>query len=221
MALLRILSINLLVDRTDPDDLRRLIGDTDPDIMCTQEMGETCAGVVGDLFPHGHLDPRDDFFGMGIVTRHPVAVERLQLPGRSGWVARLAPDSWPGLTNSLDVVNVHLVNPVDRPWRKSRDARWGQVAGIAAYLRERPGASVVIGDMNASPAWREYKLLSELGIDAARATGTAKRTWSHFVSGPRLLRIDHAFIANARPITTEVAPVRGTDHSALIVDIEV
>ena len=221
MALLRILSINLLVDRADPDDLRRVIGDAQPDIVCTQEMGTTTADVIADQFPHGHLDPRDDFFGMGIATRFPAVVERLRLPGRPGWIARISPDSWPGLTNPLDVVNVHLVNPVNRPWRKSRDDRRGQIAGIASYLEGRPGASVVIGDMNASPAWREYKLLSELGVDAARATGTARRTWSHFVSGPRLLRIDHAFIVNARPITTEAVPVRGTDHSGLIVDIEV
>ncbi|MCL1598850.1 MAG: endonuclease/exonuclease/phosphatase family protein [Actinomycetia bacterium] len=221
MALLRIMSINLLVDRADPDDLRRVIGAADPDVLCAQELGETCAGVVADLLPHGHLNPRDDLFGLGIATRHPVSVERLELPGRCGWAAQVVPDSWPGLTNPLDVVNVHLVNPIDRPWRSSRGQRRGQIAGVASYLGRRGRASIVIGDMNASPAWREYKLLCDIGVDAARVTGTARRTWSHFVSGPRLLRIDHAFIANARPITTEAVPVRGSDHSALIVDIEV
>jgi len=221
MALLRIFSLNLLVDRADPEDLQRVLTDADPDVIVVQELGERTADVIAGFRDHGHLDPRDDFFGMGIATRHPVKVEKLELDGRSGWVARLSPGSWPGVPEPLDVINVHLVNPVDRPWRETRDTRRRQIAQVSAFLEERDAASVVIGDMNASPVWREYKLLSELGVDAARATGTARRTWSHFVWGPRLLRIDHAFVARVRPITTEVVPVRGSDHSALIVDIEV
>ncbi len=221
MALLRILTINLLVDRADPDDVRRLIVDADPDVVCTQEMGPSTAGVISDVLAHGHLDPREDGFGLGIATRHPVVVERLDLEQRSGWAARLDPDVWPSLSLPLDIVDVHLVNPTDRPWRESRNARRRQIAEVATFLRESGSPSVIVGDMNASAGWREYKLLSELGVDAARVTGTAQRTWSHFVSGPRLLRIDHAFVARAMPITTSVVPVKGSDHSALIVDIEV
>jgi endonuclease/exonuclease/phosphatase (EEP) superfamily protein YafD len=221
MALLRILSLNLLVDRADPEDLQRVLDVSDPDVIVVQELGERTAEVIAGYRDHGRLDPRDDFFGMGIATRYPAKVDKLELAGRSGWAARLSPESWPGLPEPLDVVNVHLANPVDRPWRATRDTRRRQIAQVSAFLEERDAASVVVGDMNASPAWKEYKLLRELGVDAARATGTARRTWSHFVWGPRLLRIDHAFVDRARPITTEVVPVRGSDHSALIVDIEV
>ena len=221
MALLRIFSLNLLVDRADPEDLRRALTDADPDVIVVQELGERTADVIAGFRDHGFLDPRDDFFGMGIATRYQAKVVKLELEGRSGWVARLSPGTWPGLPEPLDIVNIHLVNPVDRPWRATRDTRRRQIAQVSEFLEDRGAAGVVIGDMNASPAWREYKLLGELGVDAARATGTARRTWSHFVWGPRLLRIDHAFVVRARPITTEVVPVRGTDHSALIVDIEV
>ncbi len=221
MALLRILSINLLVDRADPDDLRRVLVDADPDVVCTQEMGPETAKVVADVLEHGHLDPRDDLFGLGIATRHPAVVEPLDLPGRSGWIARLDPDTWPGLTDPLDVLDVHLVNPTDRPWSTSRDLRRRQIERIGAVLAERVTPSVVIGDMNASPAWPAYRALSRLGVDAARVTGTDRRTWSHFLSGPRLLRIDHAFVVDARPITTDVVPVAGTDHLGLIVDVQV
>jgi endonuclease/exonuclease/phosphatase (EEP) superfamily protein YafD len=221
MPHLRILSINLLVDRADPSALRKMIREADPDVVCTQEMGPVTAGVVTGILPHGHLDPREDLFGMGIATTYPVTVESLGLEARSGWVARLDPRDWPDLTQPLDVFNVHLTNPVDFPWRASRDERRGQIAQIATVVGQRDCAGVVIGDMNASPSWPEYKLLSEIGCDAARVTGTERRTWSHFLSGPRLLRIDHAFMIGVRPITTSVARVRGTDHRALIVDIEV
>lgn len=221
MSCLRILSINLLVDRADPRDLRRVVTDADPDVVCTQEMGPETKTVVADILPNGHLDPREDLFGMGIATRHPVVVDSLGVEARSGWVARLDPDDWPDLSQSMDVFNLHLTNPVDFPWRRSRDERRGQIAHISTVIDQRNCAGVVIGDMNASPSWTEYKLLSEIGSDAARATGTERRTWSHFLSGPRLLRIDHAFVIGVRPITTSVARVRGTDHRALIVDVEV
>jgi len=192
----------------------------DPDVVCVQELGSRIADVLTDLMPHGCLDPRADLFGLGIATRHPTVVDKLEMEGRSGWIARLEPDRWPGLEEPLDVFNVHLMNPIDRPWRATRQLRRRQVEQIAAEVTKRDAASVVVGDMNATPVWREYKQLAEIGTDAARATGTARRTWSHFVAGPRLLRIDHAFVKRARPVSTSVVRVRGTDHRALVVDIE-
>lgn len=220
MSLLRILSINLLVDRAVPSDLHRVVTNADPDVVCTQEMGPRTAEVVARILPHGRLDPRSDLFGMGIAARHPVTVEQLGLEGRSGWVARLKPDAWPDLVEPFDVYDVHLTNPVDRPWRVARAQRRRQIDRIGEVVDERATASVVIGDMNASPLWPEYKRLSEIGADAARATGTARRTWSQFLAGPRLLRIDHAFVTGAQPIATATVKVGGTDHCALVVDVE-
>ncbi len=75
--------------------------------------------------------------------------------------------------------------------------------------------------MNSTTQWHEYKALAALGADAARHTGTTQATWSHFLRGPRWLRIDHAFIVDAMPVSTDVVRIAGTDHGALIVDIEV
>jgi len=220
MAQLRVLSINLLVDRADPDDLRRVMDETDPDVVCVQELGPSTAAVIESFLTYGHLEPKDDFFGLGIATRHPVTVERLELERRPGWIARLEPEVWSNLSRPLDVFDVHLVNPVDRPWRATTAARRRQVSQIAAVAAGRDAASVVIGDMNATPAWREYTMLAELGEDAALATGTAARTWSYSLFGPRLLRIDHAFVSGIRPTGTSTIRVRGTDHRALIVDLD-
>ncbi|MGI9667153.1 MAG: endonuclease/exonuclease/phosphatase family protein [Acidimicrobiia bacterium] len=221
MTRLRLLTSNLLVDRADPIDVRRVLTEVDPDVLAVQELGDTNAEVIASLFPHGVLDPAENCFGMGLVTRHPTDVTQLTLDGRPGWAGALDPSSWPDLSRSVDVVNMHLPNPLHPNVLGTRDARRSSIAKVASYLDGRDNPSVVLGDMNSSPAWPEYKLLLGLGDDAARMTETARRTWSHFITGPRLLRIDHAFVNRATPLTTRTISIAGTDHDALLVDIEV
>ncbi len=212
MATLRILSTNLLVDRADVDDLRRVIDETDPDVIATQEMGPVTAKVVRETHEYGHLDPRPDSYGMGIATKRPTDVRRLALEDRSGWVARIA--------DAVEIVNIHLINPVDRLWLEKRRSRRRQVAQVGEYVAGLDIPYVVIGDMNASPGWAEYRLLSSLGADAALTTGTDRPTWGPFTFGAGLLRIDHAFVSGVQPVRTSAVRIRGTDHRALIVDIE-
>lgn len=221
MAGLRIMTLNLLVDRADPSDLRRVLSEVEPDVLAVQELGGRTAAVIADVFPHGHLDPREDLFGLGIAARREVTVQSLPLEARPGWIARLEPGAWPTLTAPVEVMCIHLLNPIERPWGATRDARRAQVEATERSVWESDSATVVIGDMNSTPRWAEYRRLAALGVDAARATGTEARTWAHFTRGPRWLRIDHAFVAGVTPIRTEAVSVRGTDHLALVVDIEV
>jgi endonuclease/exonuclease/phosphatase (EEP) superfamily protein YafD len=221
MARLRILSANLLIDRADPEDLRRAITEVEPDVVATQELGIRNAAVLADTHVHGLLDPREDYMGLGIVATSPVEVERLELAGRSGWVAHLDPANWPQLDAPLDVLNIHLLNPVEWPWPGTRAARRRQIAQVGEYLAGRDTARVIVGDMNSTPAWPEYRMLAELGVDAADAAGTARRTWSHYTWGPRWFRIDHAFVTGVTPLGTRTVKIRGSDHLGLVVDIEV
>jgi endonuclease/exonuclease/phosphatase (EEP) superfamily protein YafD len=220
MDSLRIMSANLLVDRADPDDLRLVIDETNPDVIAVQELGPRSAEVIRSTHPHGHLDPRTDYFGLGIAARRPVDVERLHLPVRSGFVARLEPEMWPELEQPVEILDAHLLNPLDRPWRTTQNTRRQQIAEIRRRVGASGVPSVIVGDMNSTPMWPEYKLLTELGVDAPKATGTARNTWSQLVWGPRLMRIDHAFVRGMRPLTTSVRRIRGSDHYALITDVD-
>ena len=221
MASLRIMSSNLLVDQADPVSLAAVIAEVNPDVIAIQELGFSSAEVIAASHPHGHLDPRDDYFGLGIATKRPVTVERLHLPERAGWVARLDPEDWPELKTPIEVLDVHLLNPLERPWKATQATRREQIAGARDRVEETGLPSVIVGDMNSTPRWPEYKLLAEIGIDAAKATGTAKPTWFQTIWGPRAIRIDHAFVRGLTPITTSLRKVRGSDHRALILDVEV
>lgn len=220
MARLRVLTSNLLVDRAHPDAVTAMLGQYRPDVIAVQELGSRASAAIGGVFPHSRLASRDDGFGMGIAAMRPVEIDEIELPGRNGWVATLAPDHW-DIDRPFAIINIHLTNPINWPWRKSRDERRGQIDGVAEYLGATDIDYVIVGDMNSTPAWPEYRMLEELGTDAAKVTGTAQRTWSHFTRGPRWIRIDHGFVSGAVALSTETVPVRGSDHRALIVDLEI
>lgn len=214
------MTANLLVDGAAPDSLASAIEDHHPDILAVQELGPRTAAVVGSLMPHGRLDPQSHGFGLGIAARRPVRVDRLDLVERPGWIATLDPAEW-GFERPFGVVNVHLTNPVDFPWHKARRQRKAQVKGLTEAVGGIDHPYVIVGDMNTTPAWPEYRQLVALGDDAARSTGTVARTWNHSLRGPRLLRIDHGFVSGATPVTTYTVAIEGSDHRALVIDLEV
>lgn len=213
------MTANLLVDGAAPAALSTVIEEYRPDVVAVQELGPRSAATIGALMAHGHLDPRSDGFGLGIAARRPVRVQRLDLVERPGWMATLEPGTW-GIPRPFTVVDAHLTNPVDFPWHLARKRRRAQVSGITEAVGQLGHPYAIVGDMNTTPAWPEYRQLAALGVDAARATGTARRTWNHVLWGPRLLRIDHGFVSGATPVTTRTVVIDGSDHRALIIDVE-
>jgi endonuclease/exonuclease/phosphatase family metal-dependent hydrolase len=190
-----------------------------PDVGVFQELAPAQARIVRRHFGYGHLDPRRDFHGMGIAARYPIDVDRFEMTHRDGWKAHLSGADWPQLNRDLEVVNVHIQNPLMRPWRETSQNRSGQVDAILEYVAAKRMARVVLGDMNSSPTWRSYRRLADQLQDAAVAAGTARRTWSPLPSLPRLLRIDHAFVEGVVAVSTHTTRIKGSDHSALVVDL--
>lgn len=220
MARLRVVTSNLLVDRARPEAVGAMVDDVGPDVLAVQELGDRNAEVVRTAMPHGRLEPRSDGFGLGIAGRHPMTVERIEMEERPGWLAVLESDPW-GLPTPVAVVNVHLTNPVNLPWSESLRRRREQIATISGVVRGLDVPYIIVGDMNTTPRWPEYRMLRELGEDVALATGTAAPTWNHFIRGPRLIRIDHGFVSGMTPVTTRTMKVAATDHRALMIDLEV
>jgi endonuclease/exonuclease/phosphatase (EEP) superfamily protein YafD len=118
-------------------------------------------------------------------------------------------------------------NAVAFPWWRSVRLRREQLAALFAWADANVGAGsfVLAGDMNASPAWPVYRRLAErwedLVLDQAREAQTSPApTWAWRPGWPRMLRIDHVFGRGVRAVATRVEPVRGSDHAALVVDLE-
>ncbi|MEN8184709.1 MAG: endonuclease/exonuclease/phosphatase family protein, partial [Myxococcota bacterium] len=223
---LRILSANLLNGGADPEALCDLIRSLNVDVAATQELAPEQAEALSEVLPFGILHPDRQHNGMGLALRWPARHDRVPLPRRDALVARLHPETWTGLSSSVEVVNIHVTAPqLPPPWQAFSQRR-GQLRGLLEYLDGSPGGRcALVGDFNATPLWPLYRGLSRRLPDAAcidaRRRGTRPRpTWGPTPGGPRLLRIDHAFLGNLEVEAFRVVRIPGSDHSAVVVDLE-
>ena len=218
---LRVLTANLYNGKAAIGPLRKLLEREQPDVAAFQELTPAQARVVEQHFPFGKMDPRRDHHGMGIGAVHHIEVDRLPMTHRDGWKAMLRRESWPQLDKDVELLNVHVQNPLMRPLRETAANRRGQVDDVLEYIASKRMARILVGDLNASPAWKVYKRIAERLQDAAVAADTAKATWSYFSPLPRVLRIDHVFIEGLVALETRTVRIKGSDHSAVIADLYV
>lgn len=217
---LRVLTANLYAKRLDLEGFRLLLKELDPDVAVIQELSFRAADVLADFFPYGLLVPEDGHDGRGLALKAPGEMQLLPMAYRDGLIARLGPTDWPV---PLEIVNVHMANPIDWPPWVSIKLRRQQLATLMAHLGS-PAIRIVAGDFNASPVWPLYRRLAARLDDAAahsakkRATKPA-RTWGPTPRSPRMLRIDHIFLEGLRPLESRVVALPGSDHSGLVVDV--
>lgn len=217
----RLVTANLLHERGDAAAVADLLDTHRPDVVVIQELGPAASEVISARFPHHRLLPAADFTGRGIATRFPARFGEFDMPRRPGIWAVMEVDG-----TKLRIGNVHFANPISFPWWSSVRARSCQLDALFEWLEEDGAPTVVAGDFNASPIWPVYKRVSARLTDVvsahAEATGVEpERTWGWRPGWRRLLRIDHVFatpglVANA----VSVEPLTGSDHWALVVDLE-
>lgn len=220
-ASFRLMTANLLHDRCDASDFARLLEDMEPDILVCQELGPFCADVVASAYPHQRLRPALGFTGRGIATRFEASFGEIDMPGRPGTSALLDVDG-----ARVRLAGVHLLNPIAFPWWESVRARSRQLDGLFDWLGEdTTGPVLVAGDFNASPIWPAYRQvvsrLDDLVADHAERQGDrARPTWGWRPGWPKMLRIDHVFGTGIEATAVQVEPIVGTDHAAVVVDLE-
>lgn len=220
-AAFRLMTANLLVDRCDLNDLTRVLGEVVPDVVVTQELGPNSAEVIQGALPNHRLRPSLDFTGRGIATRFDASFGEIGMPGRPGTSAILDIEG-----SRVSLAGMHLLNPIIFPWWVTASARGRQLDGLFAWLDQVKGPVVVAGDFNASPRWPAYKRsaerLTDLVTEHAGSNGASpERTWSWRPGWPRMLRIDHVFGDGVVAREVGVVRISGTDHHAVIVDIDV
>ena len=219
---LRVLTANLFADRLNVDGFRALLEDLGPDVVAVQELSYPAAEVLRELLPHGLLVPQEGYDGRGLALNAPAQCEELPMAFRNGLIARLEPPEWP---ESLEVINVHLANPIMWPPWQSVQSRRQQLDALMKHIAA-PRTRLVAGDFNASPVWPVYRRLTSRLDDAAHLVAAERgerpvRTWSPAPGAPVLLRIDHVFTQGLHPIDARVVTISGSDHRGLLVEVDV
>jgi endonuclease/exonuclease/phosphatase family metal-dependent hydrolase len=190
-----------------------------------QELAPEQARAIEAVLPFGKLEPARDSTGMGIALSRPGNVWRLPLACRGAYVAEVSMGDLSDTSESVEVVNVHILAPHLTPiWQTFRGRR-EQLRGLEEYLQASPGrARAIVGDFNATPIWPVYRRLARRLTDAAIAASRngrrPKRTWAPWPQCPRLFRIDHAMVNGITVHDCRVVHLVGGDHSALVADLE-
>ncbi len=219
----RLLTANLANGGADPAAFARLVEETGADVVAVQELTPAQAEALATVLPFGTLAPASDYKGMGVALRRPGAVRRLPFPRRGAWVAELPVDGATGLT--VEVLNVRLMAPHLQPVWRTLACRRAQITALEAYVNANPRAHrALVGDLNSTPLWPLYRRLArrlrDAAVEAARRNGhRPARTWGPWPGAPRLFRIDHVLVTGLVAEGARVVPLRGSDHSAVVVDL--
>jgi endonuclease/exonuclease/phosphatase family metal-dependent hydrolase len=216
---LRVLTINLLVGRADPEAVVDRVRQADLDVLFVQELtidAQTRLKQAGleDLMPHAQVEHKDGGpRGSGIYSRFPLSEGPSLPPTFAAQPTALL--ELPG-GEEVELICVHPRAPA---LRRGGSAPWRAELAELPAPGKRP--RVVAGDFNATVDHAAFRDVLRLGYaDAAVATGNALiRTW-----GPQdkslWLTIDHVLVTRGCAVLGyAVHDVPGSDHRAVCAEI--
>jgi endonuclease/exonuclease/phosphatase family metal-dependent hydrolase len=182
-------------------------------LVAAQELAANAATVLCDRYRFGLIRPATDHSGMALAAVRPIEVKTLPLPHRTGLIAKF---------EGIEILSVHLANPLAVPVVfKERKA---QVAALMEVLAT-PARRILVGDLNATPAWPAFRRLTEVLTDGIGELASSKRkrptpTWGYRPWLPAFLRIDHVLVSGLVVTEASVHRLKGADHRALFVRLE-
>ncbi|HLD64712.1 MAG TPA: endonuclease/exonuclease/phosphatase family protein [Pseudomonas sp.] len=208
---LRAMSFNLNLDNRDMPAVARQIEQAGPDLLLLIEVTPAQWQALAALrrtYPHGCGQPRNDPFGMALLSRLPLrdCVVEGELPTI---VARLA-------ERPLTLVGLHPPPPLNTELagiHQQQLRHWGTRLANRAEV-------VLLGDLNLTPWSPWYRdLLATTGLQDARAGRGYYATWPAPL-GAVGLPLDQALLgADWRALGLETRPAAGSDHRALVLDL--
>ncbi len=159
--------------------------------------------------------PRDDNFGIAVLSKHPFASAR---------VIESPPFGFPTLVVQLTVDSVMMTfvttHPIPPLGKSGFDGRNEQLASIAELINSIGGPRVLIGDLNTTMWSHHYgQLLDETGLVNARHGFGVLPSWPTQLPFA-MIPIDHCLLSEEFAVLDiRTGPDIGSDHRPLIVDL--
>lgn len=205
---LSIASANVHFDNQNVAPLARWLAQEQPDLVVVLEVAPIYAqGLMAlDDYPHRHIVPQDNPFGIAVLSRHPLSGVRT-VRDADGIPHIEALLTWQG--RQIRLIAVHPMPPISAAFAASRDR---QLAAWATSADRQP--TLLAGDLNATPWSSAFNGLDKLGL--RRATGLAP-TWPFALQALSGIPIDHVLASHHwQRIDSARGPDLGSDHAPVL-----
>ncbi|MFI6927797.1 endonuclease/exonuclease/phosphatase family protein [Nonomuraea spiralis] len=217
----KVMTINMLFGRADPQVIVDLVREFRPDVLSTQELtpsavAEMDAAGLKELMPHRMLEDEWDAGGSGLYSRHPLQ-PLWDLVPPVGHKMPAAMVSLPG-GKPIEFVDVHPYPPLG-----SAVVNWNEALS-ALPSADRETVRILAGDFNASLDHASLRRLLSRGYkDAADQVGAGLiPTWPANKRVPPIITIDHVLVDERVGVReVSVRDVPGTDHRAVLAELTV
>ena len=200
--------------------LEKFIRSIDPDFMVLLEVNQAWMTELQKLtamYPYSRARPRDDNFGIALLSRIPFRNAEIRHIGRAGVpsvVAQFTVDD-----QLLNVIGTHTLPPVGRAYSAYRNQ---QLTVLADLVAVQQGPVMVLGDLNTT-SWSPFfgDLIHKTALKDSRIGFGVQPTWP---AGFPLfwVPIDHCLVSSGVVIhKRKTGPNIGSDHYPVIVDFSV
>lgn len=215
----RVMLINVNTHAGNPARVAASIAAQQPDVLALVEVSDAWMTALAPAltnFSERLVDPRDDNFGLALLSRFPWTNAALRLIGDAG-----APTLHATVLTPQGPVTCIVTHPVPPTGAQYTAWRNDQLARLPELVHAADAPVLLVGDLNTTP-WNHTfrKLLRASGLrDSSRGSGY-QATWP---SHNPLLRIplDHCLHAPELTITARtIGPHVGSDHFPLLVDCQ-
>lgn len=212
---LRVMEVNVLTSNRNHDAFLAMVRAEQPDVIAVLEISAVWVEILrelSDLYPHKWVEPQEDNFGIGLLSRLPL--KNSEVFDFEGVPAIRADVEVEGRV--VHVFAVHTLPPVRSQYASIRNQ---QLKRLSELVSEVDGPVIVVGDLNAT-MWSPYfrSLCRDSGLkDVRKGRGIVPSWPTQFA--PVMIPIDHGLYSE----TLEVTGLRrgtafGSDHLPLIVD---
>ena len=207
---LELVALNVFAANEEQDRVLTYLRQRDADVVVLVEVDVGWAEAVealAPLYPHRVVEPRDDMFGIAVLSKLPLEGPRVEQVA-AGPPVILA--TLPRGARDCLLVAAHPRAPITADWSAGRDA---QLAAIGEIVAAEPRPVIVAGDLNATPWSHGFRqLVRRRGLrDSARGRGL-QPTWNARHWAPRI-PIDHVVVSSEVQVSSRtIGPDVGSDH---------
>ena len=225
---LRILLLNVRTENSQYQRLLDFVRDETPDLVALLEIDDRWLDALHPLraeYPYSVAEPRDDNFGIALLSRMPFISAEMFYVGQIGVPSIRAHlflhDPGELSSNNQDPIALFITHPLPPDSLEKFRLRNHQLQVIGATIAELEGPVILLGDLNVTP-WSPHfrQLLQQTGLrDTARGR-SLRGTWPAQVP-PLRIPLDHCLVSPAfQVIERRVGPRLGSDPLPLLVTLQ-